>query len=159
MEACLCACAWPTSDSLYHPGVFPGFRHLIGGMGYNEEGFPRQTNLLIKKQIKETWREPWVIAVICPGDILSRETGFCVLMCLEDNGVCFCGTHSKVSALANLQLGEDLENKEGPFSLPGLLLRTSDPPAFPGSSAPSGHWPGHGQLAVQIACWVCSRSF
>lgn len=83
-------------------------------------------------------------------DSLSRETGLSVLICLNDNDVGFCVTHSNIPALTNPWLGQDLENKECPCSFPGLLLRTNDPIEFLGSSVPSGYWPSHGQLAVQI---------
>lgn len=86
------------------------------------------------------------------GIFFSRETGLGVLVPLKNNSVGFCATHSSIPALAKPWLGQDLENKECPWSFPGLLLGTNDRIAFPSSSAPSGHWPGHGQLTVQIAC-------
>lgn len=86
-----------------------------------------------------------------PRDILARETGLSVLICLRKIIVCGSVWLSNIPALANPWLGQDFKNKEWPFSFPGTLW-TNDFVAFPGSSAPSGHWPGHGQLAVQIAC-------
>lgn len=92
-----------------------------------------------------------VLTFVWSLDILSRATGFSVLIGLKGNGMGFCATHSNIPAPANPWLGQDLENKKCPCSFPGLLLWTNDPIAFPSSSALSGHWPSHGQLAVQIA--------
>lgn len=81
-----------------------------------------------------TWRgEPSVLTFVWPVDLLCRDSGLSVLICLKDNGVVLYVTHSNIPPLANPWQGQDLENKECPCSFPGLLWWTNDSIAFPGS--------------------------